>query len=195
MNTITKQERERLSRKYHQWITTPKDESTTRKYLSKNTLPEYDLLLTIPNNDWLLFCVLKYDEAPPVDSRYLFEDVKEWLRTISQPICLKPSELEWFCRVEEKDDEHDYMPRHLHFILGKKGFDRTLRNTTIKLWTAESLGVFLDKRWEHGGCLIEAYNPKQDGVGYALKRTIASMNCEDVYLSTGLKKRLLKRQE
>ena len=188
MNTITEDELKTISNKYYNWKTSPITDLPTTPHFEH--LPEYYSLSQIPNEDWFLFCVLKYDEPPPVDSKYLFNDVYEWLGKVGETIGIKPSQMDWFCRVEEVDDGYSEMPTHLHVIVGKKFLDRTVHNSKLKLWTVEALQFFLNEHWEHGLTFIERYNPSQDGVGYALKRTLRSKNCEDVFISSALKKRI-----
>jgi hypothetical protein len=150
-------------------------------------LPEYELLKTIPNDKWLLFVTLTYGEPPP-PNKYTFRDVRNWLENVSRTLNRRPEQLVWFARIEDvEEDGFQVMPRHVHLCVHQYSFDSLVNNTNLKLWTPESLKLFLEPKWidEHGGnCLILKYDPTQDGVGYCLKE---DSKVREVFVSKGLK--------
>lgn len=154
-------------------------------------LPEYGSLKTIPNEDWLLFVTLTYGDPPP-PNKYIFQDVIKWLESVSRTIGFRPDQLLWFGRIEDvEEDGFLVMTRHVHLCVHKEFLTtRTINKTNLKLWTPESLKLFLEPKWinEHGGnCLILKYDPTKTnptGVEYCLKRR---STVTDVFISKGLK--------
>ena len=153
-------------------------------------LTEYQILKQLPTDTWLDFIVLKYDEPPPPPHE-MFEDCRKWVGKIARTVRIeKEGKLVWFARVEDKDDGDNFMPRHLHVLLGKSCItDRTVHGSQLKLWAgANARGLWLSDQWEHGHAYIQPFDAMLgDGVGYVCKLDRRSSHAE-TYFSTGLKK-------
>ena len=153
-------------------------------------LTEYQILKQLPTDTWLDFIVLKYDEPPPPPHE-MFEDCRKWVGKIARTVRIeKEGKLVWFARVEDKDDGENFMPRHLHVLLGRHCItDRTMHGSNLKLWAYPRLRqMWFSKQWEHGHAYIQPFDTKPgDGVGYVCKLDRRSDH-EETYFSTGLKK-------
>jgi len=150
-------------------------------------LGEYYTLNQLSPDTWLDFIVLRY-ENPPITT-LMFDDLFTLMKKMATTVGIKNAgSLVWFARVEDKDDGEDYMPRHLHVLIGKKHLvDRSLSGSSMKLWTIPlARSTFIDRHWEHGAVYVKPYDAtKGDGVGYVCKN---QSRCQETFLSTGLKK-------
>jgi|GEM_PF-7037920 len=155
-------------------------------------LTEYQILKQLPPDTWLDFIVLKYAEPPPPPEE-MFEDCRKLIATLARTVKVKNTgQLVWFARVEDKDDGENFMPRHLHVLLGRSCIaDRTVSGSNLKLWAnAGARELWFSKHWEHGAASIEPFEASRgDGVGYVCKVNRCSGH-EETYFSTGLKKLL-----
>lgn len=153
-------------------------------------LTEYKILKQLPPDTWLDFIVLKYDDSPPPPHE-MFEDCRKWIAKIAKTVKIKNTgQLVWFARVEDKHDGENFMPRHLHVLLGRKFItDRTIHGSKLKLWAgAGARQIWFDKEWEHGGTYNQPFAAMLgDGVGYVCKLDRRSDH-EETYFSTGLRK-------
>ena len=176
-------------------------------------LPQYEVLKNIPNNDWLFFVSLKYrrlkrpvfpvkthtHQIVPEPQRYvsltnrdIFQDVKNWLRTVSQPMNLRPDDLVWFGRIENTmEDGEQVVPRHVHLCIHRQPFESRFKNSDHRPWNKNELKFVLTEEWKHqteGECWIEDYDPNfttPTGVGYCLKN---ESPIEEIFVSKGLRK-------
>jgi len=159
-------------------------------------LTEYQILKQLPPDTWLDFIVLKYEDSPPPPHE-MFEDCRRWLAKIAKTVKINNvGQLVWFARVEDKDDGENFMPRHLHVLVGKKFIaDRSVHGSKLKLWkSAKSRELWLSKQWEHGDAFIQPFDARLgDGVGYVCKLDRRSAHAE-TYISTGLKKLIEEAQ-
>ena len=154
-------------------------------------LTEYQILKQLPTDTWLDFIVLKYGDSGPPSTEEMFEDCRNWVAKIARTVKVKNTgQLVWFARVEDKDDGENFMPRHLHVLLGKSCVaDRTMHGSKLKLWAYPRLRqMWFSDQWEHGHAYIQPFDAKLgDGVGYVCKLDRRSDHAE-TYFSTGLKK-------
>lgn len=154
-------------------------------------LTEYQILKQLPLDTWLDFIVLKYDAPGPPPPEEMFDDCRKLIATLARTVKVKNTgQLVWFARVEDKDDGENFMPRHLHVLLGRSCIaDRAVQGSNLKLWAnAGARRLWFSKHWEHGHAYIQPFDTKLgDGVGYVCKLDRRSDHAE-TYFSTGLKK-------
>lgn len=122
--------------------------------------PEFESLDRL-NNKWEFFGTLTYAKEPPLPSTQV-RDCIQLFDTLGQLNHSDPDLLQWVVRVEYSESDR----YHMHFLLGA---DRVTVNAHHHPLTVGEACEYLTKHWTHGRCLVEPYNPAEDGVGYITK--------------------------